>query len=289
MFGLASLVLRVVFVALAPESRHGRSCSRSRSSRHHGWLGGLDLGGAVSRRGRRRRSERRTAPRSSCSRRSGCSTLAPTSPRLLRTVPAAFRDVGLVAIDRGRVRPGDAAHRRRRPRRAAAARAVGTAASRPVARVPVLGLSLERALLLAESMDVRGYGRGTAHRGRRACSCGAGLLLRARRRSRRGHRGVRTARAAMAARRWRRRSCWASALRRRRRRRRDSAAVPSPRSTSRSSCVAPRSIAATLLGRSRRVLRPVPARSTWPPFAGARRRSRCCSRCRRSAARRRGR
>jgi energy-coupling factor transport system permease protein len=95
---------------------------------------------------------------------------------LLRIVPAAFRDVGLVvsiavAFVPGVLRTvGDVrdAQRLRGER--------GLRRLAPTLVVPVLGMSLERALLLAESMDVRGYGRGGTSRSSRIFMW-AGLAL----------------------------------------------------------------------------------------------------------------
>jgi energy-coupling factor transport system permease protein len=90
---------------------------------------------------------------------------------LVRSVPAAFRDVGLVVSIALAFVPGMMRTVRdvRDAQRLRGERGVRRLA--PSLAVPVLGLSLERALLLAESMDARGYGYGGGSRASR------GLLL----------------------------------------------------------------------------------------------------------------
>lgn len=92
---------------------------------------------------------------------------------LVRSVPSAFRDMGLVVAIAVAFVPGmmravrDVSEARRlRGERGRVALSMA---------VPVLGLGLERAFLLAESMDARGYGRGEASRPARA-SLWAGLV-----------------------------------------------------------------------------------------------------------------
>lgn len=93
---------------------------------------------------------------------------------VLRAVPPAFRDVGLVvsiavAFVPGMLRTVADARTAQRLRGESGWR------SAPSLAVPVLGLALERALLLAESMDSRGYGRGSPARSSRALVT-AGLI-----------------------------------------------------------------------------------------------------------------
>jgi energy-coupling factor transport system permease protein len=86
---------------------------------------------------------------------------------IVRSVPQAFRDAGLVVSIAVAFVPGifravrdvrDAQRMRgERGRRVAVSLAV-----------PILGIGLERALLLAESMDARGYGRGSSPKVARA-------------------------------------------------------------------------------------------------------------------------
>jgi energy-coupling factor transport system permease protein len=95
---------------------------------------------------------------------------------LLRTVPAAFRDVGLVlsiavAFVPGMLRTVSDVRDAQRLRGQRGLRRLA-----PSLAVPVLGMSLERALLLAESMDLRGYGRGTPSRASRVFLWG-GLVM----------------------------------------------------------------------------------------------------------------
>lgn len=77
---------------------------------------------------------------------------------LLRSVPGAFRDAGLVVSIAFAFVPGMMRTVRdvRDAQRLRGERGLRRLA--PSLAVPVLGLSLERALLLAESMDARGYG-----------------------------------------------------------------------------------------------------------------------------------
>lgn len=79
--------------------------------------------------------------------------------RLVRGVPAPFRDAGLVVSIAAAFVPGLLRTVRdvRDAQRLRGERGLRTLA--PSLVVPVLGLSLERALLLAESMDARGFGR----------------------------------------------------------------------------------------------------------------------------------
>lgn len=79
--------------------------------------------------------------------------------RLVRLVPAPFRDAGLVVSIGAAFVPGllRTVADVRDAQRLRGERGLGALA--PSLVVPVLGLSLERALLLAESMDARGFGR----------------------------------------------------------------------------------------------------------------------------------
>lgn len=85
---------------------------------------------------------------------------------LVRAVPSAFRDAGLVVGIAIAFVPG----MMRTVRDVRDARQLRGEKGRRVApslAVPVLGLGLERAFLLAESMDSRGYGRGETPRSAR--------------------------------------------------------------------------------------------------------------------------
>lgn len=81
--------------------------------------------------------------------------------RLVRGVPAPFRDAGLVVSIAAAFVPGLFRTVRdvRDAQRLRGDRRLRVLA--PSLVVPVLGLSLERALLLAESMDARGFGRAS--------------------------------------------------------------------------------------------------------------------------------
>jgi energy-coupling factor transport system permease protein len=79
-------------------------------------------------------------------------------PALVRSVPSAFRDAGIVvsialAFVPGVLRTAREVRDAQLLRGERGLRTIG-----PSLVVPVLGMSLERALLLAESMDARGYG-----------------------------------------------------------------------------------------------------------------------------------
>lgn len=125
------------------------------------WLGGFGIGGAV------------TAESLVASAADGLRLLVVLAAfgvwgirvdvaRLLRMVPAPFREAGLVVSIAAAFVPG--LLRTARDVRDAQ-RMRGESRWRtlvPSLAVPILGLAVERAFLLAESMEVRGYGRGTA-------------------------------------------------------------------------------------------------------------------------------
>jgi energy-coupling factor transport system permease protein len=173
-FGLVLLVLRMVFVALLPNPGQTELFTLPELTSPR-WLGGLELGGAVS-------AEVVVAAASEGLRlvvvlaAFGVFNAHADLSGLLRTVPAAFRDVGLVlsiavAFVPGMLRTVADVRDAQRLRGEWGLRRLA-----PSLAVPVLGMSLERALLLAESMDVRGYGRGVVSRTSRAFLWG-GLVL----------------------------------------------------------------------------------------------------------------
>ncbi|MEX2395019.1 MAG: energy-coupling factor transporter transmembrane component T [Actinomycetota bacterium] len=156
--GLALLVLRLVFVAMLPNPGrtvlfHVPAFDTPR------WLGGLELGGGVTAEvlmGGASEGLRLIVVLAAF----GVFNAHADVVSLIRTVPSAFRDVGLVvsvavAFVPGMLRTVSDVRDAQRLRGEWGLRRLA-----PSLVVPVLGLSLERALLLAESMDVRGYGRG---------------------------------------------------------------------------------------------------------------------------------
>ncbi len=156
--GIVLLVIRVLFVALLPNP--GRTVLFTVPSfETPSWLGGLDLGGGVS-------AEVVTQAVVEGSRfilvlaAFGVFNARADLAGLVRSVPAAFRDVGLVVSIAVAFVPGMLRTVRdvRDAQRLRGERGLRRLA--PSLAVPVLGMSLERALLLAESMDARGYGYG---------------------------------------------------------------------------------------------------------------------------------
>jgi energy-coupling factor transport system permease protein len=175
-FGLVLLLVRIAFIGLLPNPGATTLFSLPEISTPR-FLGGLDLGGPVS-------AEVLLAAANEGLRlivvlaAFGVFNAHADLGGLLRTVPAAFRDVGLVASIAVAFVPG-VLRTVRDVRDAQRLRGEwGLRRLAPTLVVPVLGMSLERALLLAESMDVRGYGRGQAIRSSRLFSwAGLGLLL----------------------------------------------------------------------------------------------------------------
>jgi energy-coupling factor transport system permease protein len=175
-FGLVLLAVRVAFIGLLPNPGSTTLFSLPELGTPR-FLGGLELGGPVS-------AEVLVAAASEGLRlvvvlaAFGVLNAHADLSGLLRTVPAAFRDVGLVASIAVAFVPG-VLRTMRDVRDAQRLRGEwGLRRLAPTLVVPVLGMSLERALLLAESMDARGYGRGEAIRSSRMFSwAGLGLLL----------------------------------------------------------------------------------------------------------------
>jgi energy-coupling factor transport system permease protein len=176
LFGLVLLVVRVAFIGLLPNPGVTTVLSLPELQTPR-WLGGLELGGPVS-------AEVLVAAASEGLRlvvvlaAFGVLNAHADLNGLLRTVPAAFRDVGLVASIAVAFVPGvlRTVHDVRDAQRLRGE--WGFRRLAPTLVVPVLGMSLERALLLAESMDARGYGRGEEIRSSRMLSwAGLGLLL----------------------------------------------------------------------------------------------------------------
>jgi energy-coupling factor transport system permease protein len=175
-FGLVLLLVRIAFIGLLPNPGTTTlfALPELRTPR---FLGGLELGGPVS-------AEVLIAAASEGLRlvvvlaAFGVLNAHADLSGLLRTVPAAFRDVGLVASIAVAFVPG-VLRTVRDVRDAQRLRGEwGLRRLAPTLVVPVLGMSLERALLLAESMDARGYGRGQAIRSSRLFAwAGLGLLL----------------------------------------------------------------------------------------------------------------
>jgi energy-coupling factor transport system permease protein len=164
--GLFLLVFRLAFVALLPNP--GRTALFGLPDfKTPRWLGGLELGGPVSAEvlmGGASEGLRLLVVLAAF----GVFNARADVVSLIRTVPSAFRDVGLVvsvavAFVPGMLRTVSDVRDAQRLRGEWGLRRLA-----PSLVVPVLGLSLERALLLAESMDVRGYGRGEPSRAARA-------------------------------------------------------------------------------------------------------------------------
>lgn len=163
--GLVLLVVRMAFVALLPNPGQTTLFSVW-SVRTPRWFGGLDLGGAVTAEvvaGAASEGLRLIVVLAAF----GVFNARADLSGLLRTVPAAFRDIGLVlsiavAFVPGMLRTVGDVRDAQRLRGEWGLRRLA-----PSLVVPVLGMSLERALLLAESMDLRGYGRGTVSRSSR--------------------------------------------------------------------------------------------------------------------------
>jgi energy-coupling factor transport system permease protein len=165
LFGLALLAIRLVFIGLLPNTGRTTVFVLPEIATPR-WLGGLALGGPVS-------AEVLAAAASEGLRlvlvlaAFGVFNARADLAGLLRTVPAAFRDVGLVVS----IAVAFVPHMLRTVRDVRDAQRLrgewGLRRLAPSLVVPVLGMSLERALLLAESMDARGYGRGGASRSSR--------------------------------------------------------------------------------------------------------------------------
>lgn len=161
-FGLVLLFVRMVFVALLPNPGQ-TTLFVVPTLQTPRWLGGLDLGGAVTAEvivGAASEGLRLIVVLAAF----GVFNARADLSGLLRTVPSAFRDVGLVlsiavAFVPGMLRTVSDVRDAQRLRGEHGLRRLA-----PSLAVPVLGMSLERALLLAESMDMRGYGRGAPSR-----------------------------------------------------------------------------------------------------------------------------
>ncbi|MEX0873392.1 MAG: hypothetical protein WD646_10240 [Actinomycetota bacterium] len=156
--GMFLLVVRIIFVALLPNPGTTELFVVP-SLQTPRWLGGLELGGAVT-------AEVAAQAAVEGSRfilvlaAFGVFNARADLAGLVRSVPAAFRDVGLVVSIGVAFVPGMLRTVRdvRDAQRLRGERGLRRLA--PSLAVPVLGMSLERALLLAESMDARGYGYG---------------------------------------------------------------------------------------------------------------------------------
>lgn len=161
--GAVLVVLRVVFEALVRTSG-GTPVFSLPAVELPRWLGGVGLGGDV------------TAEVLLASATGGLRLLCVLAAfgifnarvelaGLIRLVPGPFRDAGLVVSIAAAFAPGllrtarDVADARRLRGESGTLRTLA-----PSVVIPVLGLSLERALLLAESMDSRGYGRAAGVR-----------------------------------------------------------------------------------------------------------------------------
>lgn len=175
-FGLVLLLVRLLFIGFLPNP--GRTAifflPGVRTPR---WLGGMELGGMVSAEvlaGALSEGLRLIVVLAAF----GVFNARADLSGLLRIVPAAFRDVGLVvsiavAFVPGVLRTVGDVRDAQRLRGEWGLRRLA-----PALVVPVLGMALERALLLAESMDVRGYGRGGVSRSSRIFMwAGLGLVL----------------------------------------------------------------------------------------------------------------
>lgn len=156
--GIVLLVVRLLFIALVPNPGTTTIFVLPELETPR-WLGGLELGGAVS-------AEVLAVAAIDGFRlivvlaAFGVFNARADLAGLVRSVPAAFRDVGLVVSIAVAFVPG-MMRTMRDVRDAQRLRGQwGLRRLAPSLVVPVLGMSLERALLLAESMDARGYGRG---------------------------------------------------------------------------------------------------------------------------------
>ena len=174
--GVVLLVIRILFIGLLPNP--GRTTLVVLPQIHTPrWLGGFELGGPL-------RAEVLVEAASEGLRlivvlaAFGVLNARADLAGVLRTVPPVFRDVGLVVSIAVAFVPG-VMRTLRDVRDAQRLRGEnGLRRLAPTLVVPVLGLSLERALLLAESMDVRGYGRsGSAPASRTWLTTGTTLLL----------------------------------------------------------------------------------------------------------------
>lgn len=156
--GLVLLVVRILFIGLLPNPGRTELLALPELTTPR-FLGGLDLGGPVTAEvlvGAASEGLRLVLVLTAFGVFNAHADLA----GLLRTVPAAFRDVGLVASIAVAFVPG-VLRTTRDVREAQRLRGEsGLRRLAPSLVVPVLGMSLERAMLLAESMDARGYGRG---------------------------------------------------------------------------------------------------------------------------------
>lgn len=175
MLGLVLLALRIVFVALLPNPGTTVLFTVPQVTTPS-WLGGLRLGGTIN-------AEVVVGAASEGSRlvlvlaAFGVFNARADLSGLLRTVPSAFRDVGLVlsiavAFVPGMLRTVSDVRDAQRLRGQWGLRRLA-----PSLAVPILGMSLERAMLLAESMDIRGYGRGEPSRASRGFLLGGLLAL----------------------------------------------------------------------------------------------------------------
>lgn len=171
--GVALLALRLALVALLPNPGRTILVSLPHVALPP-WLGGLALGGDV------------TAEVLASAAGEGLRLLlvlvafgvvnaSVDATRYARSLPGAMRDAGLVVSIALAFAPG-VLRTVRDVRDAQILRGErGLRTLTPSLLVPVLGLSLERAFLLAESMDARGYGRDRATLSRPAA--GASLAL----------------------------------------------------------------------------------------------------------------
>lgn len=159
--GIVLLIVRVFFVALITNPGETIILILPRVEVPR-WLGGFGLGGLVS-------AEVLVAAATDGLRlivllvAFGVFNAHADVASLVRTVPSVFRDAGLVVSIAMSFIPG-MLRAARDVRDAQRLRGEKGRMLAPSLAVPIIGLGLERALLLAESMDARGYGRGETPR-----------------------------------------------------------------------------------------------------------------------------
>lgn len=170
-FGIGLLVLRIVFVSLVDAPGATSLVELPRIE-----LAGIGVGGTVT--GEVLVASAIEGLRLICVLAAfGVWTSRVELSRVVRMLPAAFRDAGLVvgiaaAFVPGLVRTARDVRDAQRLRGESGLRTLA-----PSLAVPVLGLTLERALLLAESMDARGYGHGATSVPSGSVALGLGGML----------------------------------------------------------------------------------------------------------------
>jgi energy-coupling factor transport system permease protein len=161
LLGLVVVAIRVVFNALLGAGSDGHVLVVLPQVGLPGWAAGIELGGSVT-------AEDvlaavydglRLAVLLCCV---GAANTLANPKRALRSLPAALYELGVAVVVALTVAPQlvESVQRVRRARRLRGAPGKGIRSVRAIA-VPVLEDALSRSLLLAASMDARGYGRST--------------------------------------------------------------------------------------------------------------------------------